>query len=261
MRTAHVNEIEVEVSGRSEPLQLVQGSSLAAGLAPLTAALTVEAPPPAARALLPERDAGSGGRGWPISVQEQAADGLSLLDALGVACAHLLGYFYGAGIALPAPGPLSRKVGSSCISASPSASGELFCGGSAGVGCAAHEAGEELKILVFVVCADLVHRGVHPGVHEVEAEHLRAPAAGRLDHDAAAVRRVAAAVDPASAFEPVQDAGHGRRVQPGAPRQGARAERAVPGDEVKALQVGVLEIEARADAVVEQGQLGAQVTQ
>jgi len=34
-----------------------------------------------------------------------------------------------------------------------------------------------------------------------------------------------------------------------------------PGEEVKALQVGGLEIEAGADAVVEQRQLGAQVPQ
>jgi hypothetical protein len=35
--------------------------------------------------------AGSGGRGWPISVRQQAADSLGLLDALGLPSAHLLG--------------------------------------------------------------------------------------------------------------------------------------------------------------------------
>jgi pimeloyl-ACP methyl ester carboxylesterase len=44
--------------------------------------------------------AGSGGRGWPISVQRQTADALGLLDALGLPSAHLLGYSYGAVIAL-----------------------------------------------------------------------------------------------------------------------------------------------------------------
>jgi hypothetical protein len=123
------------------------------------------------------------------------------------------------------------------------------------------EAGQELELLVVVVGADLVQRGVHAGVDEVEAEDLRAAASGRLDDDAAAVGRVTAAIDPAAAFEPVQDAGHRGGVQPGAAGQGARAERAVPGDEVKALQVGVLEVEAGADAVVEQRQLGAQLPQ
>jgi hypothetical protein len=50
------------------------------------------------------------------------------------------------------------------------------------------------------------HRRVHPGR---EAEHLCAPAAHRLDDDAAAVGGVALARDPAAAFEPVDDAGHG----------------------------------------------------
>ena len=132
---------------------------------------------------------------------------------------------------------------------------------SGGVGCAAQETGQELEILVFVSGADLVHRGIHAGVDQVEAQDLRAAATSRLDDDTAAVGGVAAAFDPAAAFEPVQDAGQGGGVQPGVTGQGARAERAVPGDEVKALQVGGLEVEAGADAVVEQRQLGAQVSQ
>jgi hypothetical protein len=43
-----------------------------------------------------------------------------------------------------------------------SASSELFGRGPAGVCCAAQEAGEELKIVILVLRADLVHRGVHP---------------------------------------------------------------------------------------------------
>ena len=42
-----------------------------------------------------------------------------------------------------------------------SVSSELFGGGSAGVGGAAQEVGEELEIVVFVAGADLVYRGVH----------------------------------------------------------------------------------------------------
>ena len=72
---------------------------------------------------------------------------------------------------------------------------------------------------------------------------------------------MAVAFDPAAAFEPVEDAGQGGGVQSGALSQGTRAEGTVPGDQIKAFQVGRLEVEARADAVVEQGQLGTQVAQ
>src|SRR6185312_979503 len=97
---------------------------------------------------------------------------------------------------------------------------------------------QELEVLVVVPGADLVHRGIHAGVDQVEAQDLRAAAPGRLDDDAAAVGGVAAAFDPAAAFEPVEDAGQGGGVEPGAAGQGARAEGAVLGDEVKAFQVG-----------------------
>ncbi|SRR5712691_7401770 len=102
MRTAHVNdiEIEIEVIGQGEPLLLIHGFNLATGLAPMAAALAVEGP--SLRLVRYHRRgmAGSGGRGWPISVQQQAADALGLLDALGLPSAHLLGYSYGAVIAL-----------------------------------------------------------------------------------------------------------------------------------------------------------------
>ena len=50
-------------------------------------------------------------------------------------------------------------------------------------------------------------------------------------------------------------------MQPGASCEGARAERAVPVDEIKAVQIDVLEINARADVMVKQGQLDAQLAQ
>ena len=98
-----------------------------------------------------------------------------------------------------------------------SVSSELFGGGSSGVGCAAPETGEQLEILVFILRADLLHRRVHPRVNDVETEHLRTLAARRPDDDTAALRGVAAAVDPAAAFEPVEDAGHGGGCSPRAP--------------------------------------------
>jgi uncharacterized protein YbjT (DUF2867 family) len=58
-----------------------------------------------------------------------------------------------------------------------------FGGGSGGVGGLAQEAGQELEVLVFVPGADLVHRGVHAGVHQVEAQDFGSAATGRLDDD------------------------------------------------------------------------------
>jgi len=95
-----------------------------------------------------------------------------------------------------------------------SVSSGLFGGGSYGVGCAAPETGEHLEILVFILHADLLHRRVHPRVNDVETEHLRTLAARRPDDDTAALRGVAVAVDPAAAFEPVEDAGHGGGCSP-----------------------------------------------
>ncbi|HEY0812521.1 MAG TPA: alpha/beta hydrolase [Pseudonocardia sp.] len=102
MKTAHVNEIDIEyeVIGHGEPLLLIHGSNLATGLAPLAAALTVETPSLQVVRYHRRGMAGSGGRCWPITVQQQAADALGLLDALGLPSAHLLGYSYGAVIAL-----------------------------------------------------------------------------------------------------------------------------------------------------------------
>jgi hypothetical protein len=79
---------------------------------------------------------------------------------------------------------------------------EPFGGRAAGVGSAAEESGEEFQLSVVVIRADLVHRGVHPGVNEIEAKDFRASVAGSLDDDTAAVGGVAAALDPAAAFEP-----------------------------------------------------------
>src|ERR1700745_2909567 len=147
-----------------------------------------------------------------------------------------------------AAGPAQFNDRTGGVSRSPapasSACGEPFGGGPGRVGGAAQETGKELEILVFVPGADLVHRGVHAGVDQVEAQDLCSSAAGRLHDDAAAVGGVAAAFDPAAAFEAVEDAGQGGGVEPGAAGQGARAERGVPGGEIKALQVGGLEVEA-----------------
>jgi pimeloyl-ACP methyl ester carboxylesterase len=101
MRTAHVNDIdlEYEITGHGEPLLLIHGSNLATGLLPLAEALA-----PSFQLVRYHRRgmAGSGGRSPSISARQQAADALGLLDALDLPSAHLLGYSYGALIALEA---------------------------------------------------------------------------------------------------------------------------------------------------------------
>src|SRR6266498_2299715 len=139
-----------------------------------------------------------------------------------------------------------------------SVAGQLVGGVSSGVGGAAQEVGEQFELGVGVAGAELVHRGVHP---RVQADQLGAAVAQRADDDGAAVVRVALAGDPAAAFEPVEDAGHGGGVQPGASGQGAGAERAVAVDELQAVQVDVFEVSVGADVVVEQRQLHAQLAQ
>jgi pimeloyl-ACP methyl ester carboxylesterase len=102
MKTAHVNdtEIEYEVIGHGEPLLLIHGSNLATGLAPVAAGLAAEAPSLQLVRYHRRGMAGSGGRDRPIGVEQEAADALGLLDALGLPSAHLLGYSYGGVIAL-----------------------------------------------------------------------------------------------------------------------------------------------------------------
>lgn len=102
MKLAQVNDVQLEcdVTGRGEPLVLIHGSNLAAGLAPLATALSVEAPHLQLVRYHRRGMGGSSGRCWPISVEQQASDVVGLLDALGLSSAHLLGYSYGGVVAL-----------------------------------------------------------------------------------------------------------------------------------------------------------------
>ncbi len=125
---------------------------------------------------------------------------------------------------------------------SASTAGQLVGGGlSRGRG-ALEEVGEYFELGYPVAGAELVNRGVHPGV---EAEQLGVAVPQGPDDDGSAVGRVALAGDPAAAFEPVEDAGDGGRVQPGPAGEGGGAERAVAGDEVEAVEVDVVEPEQR----------------
>src|SRR4029453_10069383 len=138
-----------------------------------------------------------------------------------------------------------------------SVAGQLVGGGSSGVGGAVEEVGEELKAVVAVAGAELVHRGVHP---RVEPEQLGVAVAQCADDDGAAVAgsRSQATPPPWSRSRmPVMVAG----VQPGASRQGAGVEGTVAVDELEAVQVGVVEVDVGADVVVEQRQLVAELAQ
>lgn len=112
MKTAHVHgvDIEYETSGDGEPIVLIHGSNLATGLVPLAAALAESTPHLQLVRYHRRGMGGSGGRSWPISVEQEAADVLGLLDVLGLPSAHLLGYSYGGVIALEAALSVPKRV-------------------------------------------------------------------------------------------------------------------------------------------------------
>jgi Pretoxin HINT domain len=159
---------------------------------------------------------------------------------------------------LPGGLPVPRNRQSPTGRLTSSVAGERIGGIASGAGGALQEVGEQFEFGIGVSGTDRVHGSVHP---RVEVEHLRAAVAQRSDDDGAAVGVVAVAGHPAAGFQPVDDAGHGGRVQPGAAGERAGTERPVPVDQLEAAQVGVLELEMGADLVVEQGQLDAQLAQ
>jgi pimeloyl-ACP methyl ester carboxylesterase len=102
MKTAHVNDVDIqyELTGQGEPLLLIHGSNIATGLRPLATALSRRVPFLSLIRYHRRGMGGSTGRDWPISVEQQAVDALGLLDALDLPSAHILGYSYGATIAI-----------------------------------------------------------------------------------------------------------------------------------------------------------------
>ncbi|NUR99460.1 MAG: alpha/beta hydrolase [Kribbellaceae bacterium] len=104
MDTARVNDIDIryERIGRGEPLLLIHGANLANGLRPLATALGRQPTPYSIIRYHRRGMGGSSGRNWPISTEQQAGDAIGLLDTLDLRSAHILGYSYGATIAIEA---------------------------------------------------------------------------------------------------------------------------------------------------------------
>jgi pimeloyl-ACP methyl ester carboxylesterase len=104
MKTAHVNDIDIqfELTGQGEPVLLIHGSNIATGLRPLAAALERRT---SSLNLVRYHRRGvgrSGGRSGPFSAEQDAADALGLLNAIGLPSAHIVGYSYGATVAIEA---------------------------------------------------------------------------------------------------------------------------------------------------------------
>lgn len=98
-----------EVTGAGPPVLLIHGANLADGLLPIARHPTL-----AGRFRMiryhRRRMAGSTGAGGPISVERQARDAVELLSGLGVEQAHVVGYSYGATVALEVAASASASV-------------------------------------------------------------------------------------------------------------------------------------------------------
>jgi 3-oxoadipate enol-lactonase len=90
-------ELEFEVRGSGEPVLLIHGSVVAAGLKPLAAEPALDG---FEVIRYHRRGLGGSSRTGPASIQQQAADGIGLLTNLGIASAHVVGHSYGGAIAL-----------------------------------------------------------------------------------------------------------------------------------------------------------------
>jgi pimeloyl-ACP methyl ester carboxylesterase len=91
-------ELEYEVGGRGEPVLLIHGSHIAAAFLPL-----MHEPSLASYRLIRYHRRGfadSTKHEGPCSIEQQAADALSMLQHLGVKRAHVVGHSYGGVIAL-----------------------------------------------------------------------------------------------------------------------------------------------------------------
>jgi pimeloyl-ACP methyl ester carboxylesterase len=91
--------LDFEISGAGPPVLLIHGANLADGLLPIA-----RHPMMTSRFQLIRYHrrgmSGSTGGGGPISVERQAQDAVQLLTGLGVDRAHVVGYSYGATVAL-----------------------------------------------------------------------------------------------------------------------------------------------------------------
>jgi hypothetical protein len=124
--------------------------------------------------------------------------------------------------------------------------------------CAVEEVDDGGEFVIAVVGADPRERGVHSGV---EADQLAAAVAEDPDADSASVGVVAVTGDPSTALEPVEDTRHGGWVQSGLACKGAGAERTFLVDDIEAEHIDGPEPDVAAHAVIENGQLGAELAQ
>jgi pimeloyl-ACP methyl ester carboxylesterase len=114
--------LEYEVIGAGPPVLLIHGANLADGLLPIARHPTL-----AGRFRMiryhRRRMAGSTGAGGPISVERQAGDAVELLSAIGVEQAHVLGYSYGATVALEVAAAAPASVLEPILTQVPAADG------------------------------------------------------------------------------------------------------------------------------------------
>src|SRR5579863_5422555 len=155
------------------------------------------------------------------------------------------------------PGPTTtphRAPGGWSVSAAGQLAGRTLPGVSGG----ADEAEDQPEFVVRVLAANVVHGGAHAGV---ETEDLGTAIAEHPHADRPAIDWIAFPDHPVTAFEPVQNTGDGGGMQAGLAGKRTGAHRPVPGQQVQARQIAVVEVKMGDDLVVEQGQLDGQLTQ
>lgn len=105
-------DLAVTEQGTGEPVVFVHGGLIAESFAPVCAALGDRY-----RLVRYHRRgyAGSGGRPGPVSVARDAADCVGLLDALGIARAHVVGWSHGGAVALQVASTRPDRVASVAV--------------------------------------------------------------------------------------------------------------------------------------------------
>src|SRR6266702_781112 len=153
--------------------------------------------------------------------------------------------------------PSAERGSARCLPRAVLVAGQLTGGVAPGRGGAPQEVGKQFELGLGVPRTDPVQPRAHP---RVEPEQLRvAPTHGPNSHRPPIDRRrITLPGDPPATRQPIENPGDRGGMQPSPPGQAGGADRTVQGDQLKAVQINVLEINMHANLMVEQRELVTQ---